>query len=188
LARKPYTVENQRPRRTVNLYGTVLAPAGRGRTSCTDLSLDQVLGPACLRLLSVGRLRVVRGDMALVEAELEKLAAPEEPTPIAVEEEPAPPAKETKSEEDEDSGEEEEQPEVDEVPESTTPEHAERGEEGSETDEGTQEPASSPQWTEEDLSGLGYRELQKLCKELEISAAGSTEDLIERILESQEGA
>jgi len=35
-----------------------------------------------------------------------------------------------------------------------------------------------------DYENLGYRELQALCKKNDLSAAGSTEDLIERLVEN----
>jgi hypothetical protein len=96
LDRKPYTVENMRPRRTVHLYGRTLAPKGRGRTSCMDLSVDEFHGQPCQRLLALNRLRVVRGGEAEVASSLKQFdpepAKPENPPAEVKVEDEAPPA------------------------------------------------------------------------------------------------
>jgi len=58
--RKPFTVENQRPRHTVNLYGSILAPKGKGRTSLCDLSAEELSGDLCASLIAMGRIKIVR--------------------------------------------------------------------------------------------------------------------------------
>lgn len=72
MSRKPYTVENMRPRRPVHLYGRTLAPKGRGRTSRMDLTEEEFDGTPCQRLLSLNRLTVVREPV-----ELERASEPE---------------------------------------------------------------------------------------------------------------
>ena len=85
MERKPYTVENNRPRRPTRLYGRTLAKKGLGRTSCLDLTEEELLGAPCVRLLQLNRLVLVRGDMP--DALVELLSPPEEEvetTPAAV--------------------------------------------------------------------------------------------------------
>jgi hypothetical protein len=184
VPRKPYTVENQRPRRTVNLYGSVLAPKGKGRTSCTDLDLEEVLGAPSLRLLAVGRLKVVRGDMAPVAAKLAELSSEEEPAPAPKPKaEAAPPAPKEESKEEEPA------------PPEDPPAGSESGSSDSETtstdpDGSTDEPseeASAPSWTYDELKAMNAAEQKAICRELGIKTGGREEERIKRILDHLAG-
>lgn len=183
MARKPYTVENQRPRRTVRLYGAVLAPKGRGRTSCTDLELEEVLGDACLRLLSSGRLAVVRGDTAPVDAKLAELSGEEEPPPVVevappapeeptvIEQPPAPEPAPVVQEEPEPAPEPEVEPEP-EVAETAEPDFSD----------------TSFVWTEEALMALNADQQKTICRSRSLKVGGREAARVQRILDAQEGA
>lgn len=179
MPRKPYTVENQRPRRTVNLYGSVLAPKGKGRTSCVDLDLEEVLGAPSIRLLAVGRLKVLRGDMAPIAAKLAELDSdageaaptPEPPAPVV---EVAPPAPVEVPEVQEPAPVEEPPPAVE--------------EESAEEELVAEEPAEevvedSSTWTYEELKDMNAAEQKAICRELGIRVGGREEERIQRILD-----
>ena len=187
MARKLYTVENQRPRRTVNLYGTILAPKGKGRTSCTDLSLEEVLGSPSVRLLAVGRLSVVRGDTSPVDSAVARFVALQDeasspdsaPTPVA--EEVIPPVVEKV-----------EEPKVEEVISLSAP--PAEPEEGSSTPvlivpdlvAPSAEPDESPTgevWTADSLKAMSASEQKAICRELGVAVGGKEDERIQRILD-----
>ena len=187
MARKPYTVENQRPRRTVQLPGVLLAPKGRGRTSRADLTLSDVLGSPCLRLLASGRLRVVRGEQTPVLDALAALAAADSgeevvlvPTPapaeVVIEEKPEPvpelpPVLDTPSSDEDGEDEGEPLEEVDSAP----------------SEEEVAEELSAPTWTAESLKALNSAEQKDICRDLGIKVSGKEDARISRILEALEG-
>jgi hypothetical protein len=169
--RKPYTVENQRPRRTVNLFGRILAPKGLGRNSQCDLSERELCSDSCVRLFKVGRLALVRGEMpaALVAA----LADDEEEVVEEPEVEVAPPPAPEPAPEPEPTPEPEPEPDPEPVVEEPS----------------VEEPpaASGPAHTEESLSELSYSEVQAVAKDMDLKASGKKKAMIARILDAQSG-
>ncbi len=165
--RKPYTVENQRPRRTVNLFGRVLAPRGSGRKSQMDVSEQELLSSSCVRLLRVSRIKLVRGEAPpalealLSDGEEQEQPAPEpapvEPTPAPTPEpEPAP------------EPEPEPEPVVEELPEEEPPAE------------------SVPAHTFDSLMDLPYSDVQAIAKDLDVKASGKKKAMVDRILDAQE--
>lgn len=61
--RKPFTVTNIRPRVHVRVGEKTLAPQGTGRTSQTDLTLEELLSTAAVHQIAAGRIKVIRGDV-----------------------------------------------------------------------------------------------------------------------------
>jgi len=60
---KPFTVQNTRNRRAIQLHGVHLAPPYSKGKSTMDLTLEELLDPQCVRLFKVGRLQLIRGEM-----------------------------------------------------------------------------------------------------------------------------
>lgn len=175
---KSYTIENQRPRRTVTLYGRTLAPKGRGRTSSMQLTEEQLLGTPCVRLLQLNRVALVHGE-APVEL-LALLSASEEAAPSAE----APPgspegsisATTNSPVEDADPGSGSETP-SEEAPESDTPSPT--------TDAGPSLADHSYVWTAEELTALNASDQKAICRNRGLQTSGREADRVQRILDAQ---
>lgn len=193
MPRKPFTVENQRPRRTINLFGRVLAPKGHGHNAQVDLSEDDLLSPACVRLFKAGRIALVRGTMP---AELDAiLNPPEEPE---VEETPPPEHAETGEKGTADAEGTEEPSDV--IPISEQDDSKPELEPGMKVD-GTPleeelpaepETATPPDledttyiWSEEELIALVASEQKTVCRSRGLKVGGKEAERVERILEDQ---
>lgn len=154
-----FIIRNVRSNRTVTLYGRTLAPASvGGRTNAMVVSLEQLLDPACVEHIKLGRL-AVHGEMPVELVALlsesgptETQAPAEEPAPLAPEAPPVePPAPE--------------EPSV----VAAEPEVAEL------------------QHTFESLKALTVTELRKIAKGHKIKSSGTEDELIQRILDHQAG-
>ena len=184
MERKPYTVENNRPRRPTRLYGRTLAKKGLGRTSCLDLTEEELLGAPCVRLLQLNRLVLVRGDMP--DALVELLSPPEEEvetTPAAVTPDvPASPPVQPDPPSPAPEPEPEPQPEPTPVVE-PEPE--------------PEEPAAEPEapslqdvsyvWDEASLFALNATEQKVILKSRDLKVSGKEADRVQRILDAQGG-
>lgn len=155
MSRKPFTVENQRARRVVRLFGRVLAPKGRGRTSCMDLSAQELGQDACKRLLATGRLKLIRGDMDELQADVEML-----PPPLLMEE--------LLSIMEVDS-------EIEEVEQPVEPA----------LEVELNDTLVAPTYTRDALMEMTGAELKELCREAGLKISGSKSSLVGRILASQ---
>lgn len=171
--RKPFTIENQRPRRTINVYGQVLAPKGHGQNAQVDLTKEELLGPGCLKFLTSGRAKLVRGE---APAALVAALSPDEEAPVAVPEpelviESEPVVEMKPVVEPEPVVEEELPPEPEPVVEATFIPDLED---------------TSYVWSEEELIALVAEEQKTVCRSRELKVGGREADRVERILQAQQ--
>lgn len=171
-----YTIENARPRRTVSLFGRILASKTSGGKPTMDLTLEELVSEPCVRLLRSGRVRLV-GE---VPPALAALLSSEEPASVVSESEPeAPPALFPFMPEEPVSKEAEAAftTEVEETP----------GEDEPSTAEVAVEPLEETiDSARAQLELMSMRELKDLAKERDIKTSGHKDDLINRLLGIEE--
>lgn len=189
MARKPYTVENQRPRRTVSLYGRILAPKNFGGNAQCDLSEDELLRPGCTKLLQNGRLSLVRGTapaalLAILSPAEE--AAPVEPTPAPKAAAPAPAPVKVEPPSVMDVIDAERSADIEEMartPEVVTP--ADVGDIGDPPAEPDLEDVSYV-WGKTELVDLVSAQQKKILKSRGLPVGGNESTRVDRILQAQE--
>lgn len=164
-----YTIENVRPRRTVSLYGRVLASGVSGGKASMDLTLEELVDVPCVRLLRSGRIRVVGEVPQALSAIMAKFEQSESLDSVP-----------------------EESPEVSLPPETPVPSpvdlvephslETEPSSEAAEDPETTPPPPQSKEEARAELEAKPTSELKQIAKDENLSTKGSKSELIARIL------